>query len=379
MATSDVNKYNPNNNLNTGRFANNPNENLNTGRFANNPNIVRALPAPVSNNPNIVRALPAPVSTPASTSINYLDLFKGQSYYNDPEFQNIVQQYQNRAGQFGVVPQNAQPTYQQLTGYIDTFKNQFQNYVGRDPKPEEYNQFFKFLGQQGPWAQEVTAFSGKIGPETTGLIKDYYTREAQNEAQKQLETQTQAAIAPNSAFDVWQNSYRNTLSDVEKSLSDYQTKLFEKLRPNLITSLQAQGLLNSGALNEAFAGAGKDLASEAANQIANARGAVEQDIANQRYQLASAPTSYQLSNTANNPANLINSGQQALQNVWQGVLQQNEFNNQRRLLEMAPKQTSNPLAQYGGLILGGIAGGLPGAFASYAGQRYAADKKAAGN
>lgn len=353
---------------------NTPQRNL--ARYDLPSNIVQALsptqpgstPMPTDQN-----GLPAPSNEPTG----YLRLFKDQPYFNDPDFQNIIRQYQNRAAEFNA--NNEQPTYQQVTGYVDTFKNQFRNYVGRDPKPEEYNQFFKFLGQQGPWAQEVTAFSGKIGPETTGLIKDYYTREAQNEAQKQLETQTQAAIAPNSAFDVWQNSYRNTLSDVEKSLSDYQTKLFEKLRPNLITSLQAQGLLNSGALNEAFAGAGKDLASEAANQIANARGAVEQDIANQRYQLASAPTSYQLSNTANNPANLINSGQQALQNVWQGVLQQNEFNNQRRLLEMAPKQTSNPLAQYGGLILGGIAGGLPGAFASYAGQRYAADKKAAGN
>lgn len=295
----------------------------------------------------------------------YFDPFKNTPYYNDADFQNVIKNYQQFAQHYGV--DTAQPTYQQVSGYADNFKNQFKNFVGRDPNPDEYNQFFKFLGQEGPWAQNAQVTAGKIGPEITGLISNNFTRTAQDEAQKQLQTQAQAAVAPGSAFDVWQQGYSNSVNDVEKSLQDYQSKLFEKIRPNLITSLQSQGLLNSGALNEAFAGSAKDLADANSQYLASARGAINQDIANQKYSLQSAPQTYQFQNTVGLPAQLYQGGQQALQNVWQGTMANIDANNQRNLLDYqnSTQPRSNPLAQYGGLILGGIAGGIPGAIGSY--------------
>lgn len=312
-----------------------------------NPGVSTAPTSPME----VVRSQPTTVTSGGG----YLDLFKGQSYFDDPSFQNIVKQYENRARQFNA--NNAQPTYDQVSGYAETFRQQFKNYVGRDPNSEEFGVFFKDLNTAGPWAKEGGQFAGQQGERTKGLIKDYFTSTAQQEAERKAQDQTNQALAPNSAFDTWQNQYRNTVSETEKALTDYQARLFEKLRPQLLTSLHSQGLLNTGALNEAFAGAAKDLTEQNSNFIAAARGGAEQDIANKRYQIASSPGDFALQNTFNQVPNLMQAGQTGLQNVFNAYLQDQSFQNQMRMLEKQQSEKPSLLSQYGGMMLGGIAGG----------------------
>lgn len=290
----------------------------------------------------------------------YLKLFQDAEYFNDPEFRNIISQYQNKANEFGV--DNSLPAYQQVSGYADDFRQQFQNKVGRPPNESEYAIFFKSLGAAGPWGQESTGFATKNKEMTRGLISDYFSSTAEEEATKRAEAMANKAVAPGSAFDVWQNQYRDSLNTVEKSLMDYQTRLFEKLRPSLITSLNTQGLLNSGALNKAFAGAASDLADTSSSYLANARGAVDQDIANQRYGIMKAPGDFALSSNFNRIPNLYSSGQTALNNVFNSYLQDQNFQNQMKLMESQRQEQPSLLATLGGQILGGAAAGYASRF-----------------
>lgn len=291
--------------------------------------------------------------------------FSDVPYQDTAAFQQLLNNFSSDPEKFLVNEQNASNWQNLIKGYGDQFALQFKNAIGRDPTPAEYNTFF----QQVVLPLDITSHTPEsldVQQRATNLLNTAFSRTAQDEAQKKLEEQSNAAVAPGSAFDVWQQSYRNSLNDVEKSLTDYQTRLFEKIRPQLITSLGAQGLLNTGALNEAFAGAAGDLASANSDYLASAKGAINQDIANQRYSLESAPTSYRIANTVNTPTNLTSSGQQALQNVWQNILTQNylELQNayQNQLLDKQYAQNPSVLSQYGGLILGGIAGGLGSAY-----------------
>lgn len=301
---------------------------------------------------------PVPATATSPSGPNYLDLFKGHAYFDNPDFQNIVKQYQDIAGRNNALGANERPTYDQLSGYADNFAQQFKNYVGRDPNSQEYGQFFKTIAQDAPWARNAQDYSQTVKPEITGLLKDYFTRTAQDEAQKTSQTQAVDAIAPGSAFDTWQNSYRNSLTDVESSLQDYQSRLFEKLRPQLLTSLKAQGLLDTGALNTAFAGAAKDLTDANTNYMTGARSAVDQDIANRKYELQSAPSNFAMSNTFNTVPNLTQAGTGALNQAFQAYMQDANFRNQRSLLDQQRQSQPSPLSQYAGLIVGGLGAGF---------------------
>lgn len=300
---------------------------------------------------------------------SYLDLFKDQSYAGDEDFQRIIAGYEDMAKRFNVSKENRDPTFQQVSGYADTFRQQFKNYVGRDPNSQEFNQFFKSLATDSPWAQEAGGFAVKQREATKGLIKDYFTSTAADEAERRAREQTTTALAPGSAFDQWANSYRGSLSETEKSLQDYQSRLFEKLRPQLLTSLKSQGLLDSGALNTAFAGAAKDLGQASTDFLTSAKMGVEQDIGNRKYAIQSAPGDFALQNTFNTVPNLQGAGQAALNNVFSSYMQDQQFKHQMQMMERQMGDKPSPLSQYGGLIVGGIAGGLPGAFASYAASR----------
>ncbi len=289
-----------------------------------------------------------------------LNPFKGTPYEGSQQLQDMLKSY-STAGKGPA--QGAK----EIQAYATTFQQMFNSAVGRDPTAQEYDQFFGNVVQNDqPWSKPLD--QTQLRQETSGLLSQFYQGEAQKTAEQKLKDASAAAVAPGSAFDTWQQAYQGSLNDVEKSLTDFQTRLFEKIRPNLITSLKSQGLLDSGALNQAFSGAAGDLASATSNYMANARMGAATDIANQKYGLMSAPTTYQLNTASSNPANLSATGQSALQNVYGNMVNTNlanmNYNNQRSLLEQQYSNQPSLLSQYGGLILGGAAGGAGQKFGS---------------
>lgn len=306
---------------------------------------------------------PPVVKPPPVDNVDYLkvlqDLFSGTQYGAAPELQNILQKYattQNPAGYRGGPDQWTTDVKSTIDRYANTFQKMFQDKVGRPPTSDEYNTFFQnVVTTDQPWA--TPADFTRVNEETKSALSDFFTTAAQEQAQKQATEASAKAVAPGSAFDQWSNSYRGSLSGVEKSLADFQSRLMEKIRPQLLTSLQSQGLLDTGGLNEAFAGKASDLTSSAQNYIANARSGVEQDIANQKYNLLSLPYQQQSQYTLGAIPNLTSMGQNALQNVWnQNMMNQQNAFNERMYNEQMSNQPSL-LQQYGGMMLGGIAGG----------------------
>lgn len=292
---------------------------------------------------------PNPGVSPGAPNVPQRPIYTDTSGYRD-----IVRKYAE-AGKTGA------DSSHQIGTYAETFRQMFNSSVGRDPTTDEYNQFFNtIVVNDKPW--EGNLDQNQLRQETSGLLQQFYSGTAQEEAQKKAEAAATGAVAPGSAFDVWSNSYRNSINDVSSALQDYQSRLFEKLRPQLLTSLKAQGLLDTGGLNQAFAGAAEDLGAESQKYLAGAKSGIEGDIAQQKYNLMSAPTTFKLSNAFNTVPQLTQSGQTALQNVYGNYVNQNMFNQNAALQrEMADRQASNQpslLSQYGGLILGGMAGGL---------------------
>lgn len=291
--------------------------------------------------------------------------------YQGPELQNILNNW-IQSNSYGNYPDKAgwaSAVRTALDTYASTFQSMFKNQVGRDPTSSEYDQFFKtVVTPEQPWNVNYLTQQDLTRQRTQGLLSDVYSGVAQQEAAKKLQEQSQAAVAPGSAFDQWSQSYAGSVNSVESALQDYQTRLFQKIQPQLLTSLKSQGLLDTGALNTALAGVQGDLASTGSNYVAGLKGQINQDIANQKYALQSAPTTYQLNTTAANPANLVSQGQTALGNVWNSYLMNQQYQQQKSLLDEQMGNQPSLLQQYGGLIAGGLAGGLGQGF----GRRLAA-------
>src|SRR6185369_690858 len=230
---------------------------------------------------NRVLAQHPEITSQAPTVDNLQKMFEGTPYASAPEFKNILQNYLSSpvssSGYGGGTanPQWSSDVKNTLDRYANTFTQMFKDKVGRDPTANEYDTFFKqVVATDQPWAAP-TDFN-RATEETKGTLADFFTTAAQEQAQKKAQEAAAAQVAPGSAFDQWANSYRNSISGVEQSLADFQSRLMEKIRPQLLTSLKAQGLLDTGALNTAFAGTAGDLTSAAQNYIAQARGGAEQ-------------------------------------------------------------------------------------------------------
>lgn len=291
--------------------------------------------------------------------------FEDQPYYQSTGFQDLLSRFTSNPQHYLQNRGNVDTWIPVIKGYGDTFSQMFENTVGRAPSPEEYDKFFSSVVTPN-WIRPIDP--NQLRQETTGLMDQFFRRTAENEALARAEEKAAAAVAPDSQFEQWAQQYRKGISDTETALADYQTRLMEKIRPQLIQSLHTQGLLNTGALNEALAGAGKDLSEESQRFILGARGAAEQDIANRRYQIASAPGSYDLSREFNVAPGITASGQQALQNVWANLMQDRSFEHQKELANMSRTEEPSFLSQYGGLILGGIGAGLGGSLGGAAGS-----------
>lgn len=302
----------------------------------------------------------APVQNVVPSVDQLLSSFSDMPYASSPELKNILTKYtqSNNAGyaKQHLPDQWATDVKSTITSYANTFDQMFKDKVGRAPTSDEFNTFFnQVVTPEAPWATPADMTRGK--EQTKTALADFFTTAAQENAQKKAQEASTAAVAPGSAFDQWANSYRSSISGVEQSLQDFQSRLMEKIRPQLLTSLQSQGLLNTGALNEAFAGTAGDLTSAAQNYVAQARGGAEQDIANQKYNLLSLPYQQQQQYTMGQIPSLAATGQNALQNVWNQNAMNQQFAQQNSMFDRQMSNQPSLLQQYGGMILGGIAGG----------------------
>ena len=289
--------------------------------------------------------------------------FSGLPYSSSPAFQALLQGFSADPGRTLVNEGNTANWQTTIKGWGNTFATQFKNLAGREPTPEEYNTFFdQVVNVHAPWQNAANVNPTQLGAETKGLLQDVFSSTIAQEAENKAQQQATQATASWSPFDLWSQEYTQGISDVERSLQDYQTRLFEKIRPQLMTSLKAQGLLDTGALNQAFAGVAGDLTAGSQNFIAQARGAANQDIANRKYDIMSQPSNFALQNTFAKVPNLQASGQNALQNVWNNYMGMNaanqQFQNQRSLLNEQYANQPSLLSQYAGQILGGAAGGF---------------------
>ena len=282
-------------------------------------------------------------------------------YASSPAVQQVLEYYRSDPNQqkaYGYNDTNLRKTVSdQVKEYGNMFQQQFNNFVGRDPTADEYNQFFQtvVMGEQ-PWKTPFNATQAR--QDTTGFLNQTYQQTAQQEAQKKLQDQATAAVAPGSAFDTWQKQYTQSANDLQSNLIDYQSRLMDKIRPQLITSLQSQGLLNSGALNETFAGATTDMTNAAGQAAASAKAQAAQDIANQRFGIMSNPSNVANQFYANSVPNLQGTGQNALNQVYQNYSNLNSIgaqgNIQQNLLNQQYANQPSVLQQLGGQLAGGF-------------------------
>ncbi len=171
----------------------------------------------------------------------------------------------------------------------DVFSSQFQNMVGRAPNQDEINQFYS------QWAAQNKGVTNpgndlQLGAGVQQFVGSNFHKAAQDYATQQLQDQQGQA---NSLSDLFRSQGNAAISDTEQSLLDYQSKLFDKLRPNLITSLKSQGLLDTGGMNEAMAGVQGDLANNASQYIAGLKLQNDQGANQIAFSGAAAPYQFQ--------------------------------------------------------------------------------------
>lgn len=207
--------------------------------------------------------------------------------------------------------QNIQDYTGQINNTVAQFQSQFENLVGRPPTSDETSKYVSqfVIPNTNNIGNNVSAFD--VNSQTQQFIGQNYQKAAQEYATQQLETQKGQA---NDLADLFRTKGNAAISDVEQSLLGYQQKLFERLRPNLITSLHSQGLLNTGGMNEALAGQEGDLANEGAKYIADLKYQNDQAANDISFSGEAAPYYYAQGNITNNPATMAAAGQSALAN-----------------------------------------------------------------
>lgn len=197
-----------------------------------------------------------------------------------------------------------------LTNVTSQFVSAFTNMVGREPNQNEINRFLQ--QSAGSTIANANSGTGRSEADPTGVsnaiqsfIGNNFTKTAQDYAQDQLKQQQQGWLDLANTARTQGTAAINT---TQQSLLDYQSKLFDRLRPNLLTSLKAQGLLDTGGLNEAVAGVQGDLANNASNYIAGLTYQNETNANNIALGGQSAPLSYLQSTTTGQPTFLNSLG-----------------------------------------------------------------------
>lgn len=269
-------------------------------------------------------------------------------------FNNSVAQL---AGIHSVGASTANDLNSKLGGIIDQFKSQFTNMVGRAPTDDELNHFSStqltdVFNQGGgilkndPTSQR-NALVQNIGDNYQQAAKDYATSQLTSQ-------QGQATDLAN----LFRSQGNDAINQTQSQLLDYQSKLFDKLRPNLITSLKAQGLLDTGGLNEAMAGQQADLANQAGGYLADAR-LQNENAANQiAFSGASAPYQYQQSNILNQVPQMVSNGQNAMGMNYNTFLTNLNYQNQLGLQAQAGRIQSDAQPSFLRTMGQGFANGL---------------------
>lgn len=221
------------------------------------------------------------------------------------------------------------PTSQtQLNSGLGTFNSLFKQLVGRDANEGEQAQFFDTVQTNAKQFGDTFA-QGTTNDYLKDFVSSRYQRQAEDQINQELVGQQDEA---NKLADLFRQQGSQTATSLEGQLQDFVKRTYEKVRPNLITSLQSQGLLNSGALDTAFAGKFSDLASEAQNQVSDYRRGVEEQANAIAFGGAAAPYNFKQATTLNRLPYLQNQGESSITRLFQNQMQQNAFANQMAML-----------------------------------------------
>ena len=224
---------------------------------------------------------------------------------------------------------NPEVAARDLQSYGDQFKSQFSQLVGRAPLDGEISNFYKtVVAPQGSFPGGGYAGPQELSDRTQDFIGKNYQREAEAQAESELVAQQGEA---NKLADLFRTQGKAAIGGYENSLMDFAQKLFERVRPNLMTSLQAQGLLNTGGLNQALAGEQGDIARDAGQQVADLTLQNENAANAISYGGAAAPYEFAKGNILNRIPNLMASGQGALQRGFANRQQEMSYLNQLSL------------------------------------------------
>lgn len=177
-----------------------------------------------------------------------------------------------------------------LVSVTNQFRQEFRNSVGRTARPDEIDQFF--TGFVIP--TQASAPPGALNSAVSEFTQRIAQPAAEAFAQEQLQSQTQEAQR---LSDVFRQQGEESILGLEESLKSFQNDLLERVRPSLIQTLQTQGLLNTGGLNQALAGQQGDLARAAQEQLIQKRFENEQQANQIAFAGEAAPFQFQQAQT----------------------------------------------------------------------------------
>lgn len=279
----------------------------------------------------------------------------------NPEYNSIVQHYKTDVQvpwAWTPTAGNIQNYTNQINSLTDRFSTLFQNSVGRAPNEAEIATFVnQYVVPNTSNLAHPDSLNNQFQDQyLNNFVGSTYAQAAQDEATKKLQGQQSqyndlANLFRNqgvSAINNYSSAMDKGLSDTESQLMDFQGRLFDKLRPNLITSLQAQGLLDTGGLNQALAGAQKDLSNSAQDTLISSRLNAAQNVANLKLEndqaanqiaqgAAMQPLDFQRQMALNQVPNYYQQGQTAMQNVYNQITDLNSYNRQIGLMQLQAK------------------------------------------
>lgn len=265
---------------------------------------------------------------------------------------------------------NPEDTANLITQYGDQFSSLFKNYVGRDPSGDEVAKFYgQVVTPNGRYADQQ-----QLRDRTATFVGDTFQQEAQQQAQSILEGQKAEA---GRLSDLYRTQGQASIATVEGRLKEYQASLFEKLRPQLITSLQAQGLLNTGALNQSIAGAQKDLADQSSNFLTSAYLDNENQANAIKFGGEAAPYQYKAGMAQNMVGTLQQAGIGGLQNAYNTQASQNQYQMQLGLMREQSRLAQEAQPGFGRTFTQSLAGSMGNGLGNFFNpQTYTGAKKA---
>lgn len=271
---------------------------------------------------------------------------------------NIPTYTEGAASQLQYQGKGADQIGTELNNRLNMYSGLFESLVGRKPGDSEFRQMFDAILPKEMYASGNADQQTQLRNVASQYISDSFQRQAKDYAYDQLVQQEAEA---NRLGELFRTQGNQAINDTESSLVDYQNRLFERLRPNLITSLQTQGLLNTGGLNQAIAGAQGDLAMAGSEELRNLRLQNEQQANAIKFAGASAPYQFKTNNIMNQLPYMQGQGQNALNQNFQTMLTNLNFQNQ-----LALQRDARGGGKSG--FFNQLAGSLPGAINMGLGQ-----------